>query len=276
MQAKKTVPVIIFTLAAVVLLIGIVQLILVIPPQINMLNNAWIQGSSNTDISNYIWQQLIPQIFSYVITSFGITFVLIACGLISWQSIRTRSIQANPQGNDKPLQPSGQPLPQSSEQPAGQPNQQPPWQPVAQNAVQPADQTAWQPAGQNIGQPLNQATLQPTDHPMAQTAWQPTTQSNWQPVPAPESFAIPASPGGQSTSAFSASPQTGVPNQIPASTSKTSEDDQEDEDDFFKDFEPVENSPASDDATQSTLLGKKPQSPDHSPDHSPDSPPENQ
>ncbi|MCL2322530.1 MAG: hypothetical protein FWC47_10580 [Oscillospiraceae bacterium] len=82
MKKKSFISYIIFTLAVIILVLGIIQLIIYIPPQIDMINSARTQGTTDQDISDYIWQQLVPQIISYVITFLGFASILLASGMI--------------------------------------------------------------------------------------------------------------------------------------------------------------------------------------------------
>lgn len=47
-----------------------------------MLEEAAAQGATSEQISEYYWQQLIPQIVTYVITSLGIAALLFSSGVI--------------------------------------------------------------------------------------------------------------------------------------------------------------------------------------------------
>ncbi|MDR2721550.1 MAG: hypothetical protein LBB35_01610, partial [Coriobacteriaceae bacterium] len=86
MHAKKTFSIIIFILAGIVLAIGITQIALLLGPYITMLSEArTLQGATNAQINEYILQQLLPQVLTYVVVSFGATAILVACGLISLQ-----------------------------------------------------------------------------------------------------------------------------------------------------------------------------------------------
>lgn len=81
-KKKHPIPIILFILAAIIVILGIVQLALYISPQLTMLEEAAAQGATSEQISEYYWQQLIPQIVTYVITSLGIAALLFSSGVI--------------------------------------------------------------------------------------------------------------------------------------------------------------------------------------------------
>lgn len=81
-KKKHPIPIILFILAAIIVILGIVQLALYISPQLTMLEEAAAQGATSEQISEYYWQQLIPQIVTYVITSLGIAALLFSSGAI--------------------------------------------------------------------------------------------------------------------------------------------------------------------------------------------------
>lgn len=81
-KKKHPIPIILFILAAIIVIWGIVQLALYISPQLTMLEEAAAQGATSEQISEYYWQQLIPQIVTYVITSLGIAALLFSSGAI--------------------------------------------------------------------------------------------------------------------------------------------------------------------------------------------------
>lgn len=81
-KKKHPIPIILFILAAIIVILGIVQLALYISPQLTMLEEAAAQGATAEQISEYYWQQLIPQIVTYIITSLGIAALLFSSGVI--------------------------------------------------------------------------------------------------------------------------------------------------------------------------------------------------
>ncbi|MDU4890335.1 MAG: hypothetical protein E6344_11050 [Clostridium sp.] len=81
-KKKHPIPIILFILAAIIVILGIVQLALYISPQLTMLEEAAAQGATSEQISEYYWQQLISQIVTYVITSLGIAALLFSSGAI--------------------------------------------------------------------------------------------------------------------------------------------------------------------------------------------------
>ena len=85
MQAKRVIPIVIFALSAVLVVVGIIQVVLFMSPQLEAIESARQQGAAEEMISAFFWQQLIPQILVIAVTSFGIALVLAACGLISLQ-----------------------------------------------------------------------------------------------------------------------------------------------------------------------------------------------
>ncbi|MCL2889136.1 MAG: hypothetical protein FWE65_01800 [Eggerthellaceae bacterium] len=85
MQSKKLIPIIIFSFAGILLIIGFIQIMLFATPQFDMLNDARLQGVPENQISQYVSQQLMPQLLAYITVSLGITTLLVSCGLISLQ-----------------------------------------------------------------------------------------------------------------------------------------------------------------------------------------------
>lgn len=79
---KNAIPIIILGLSGIVLILGIWQLVLYIPPQLDMLADATTQGATAEQISDYFWQELMPQVLSYVITILGFASVLFAVGML--------------------------------------------------------------------------------------------------------------------------------------------------------------------------------------------------
>ena len=86
MRSKKVFAIILFVLAGVVLVLGIIQLALFLPPQLAMLNDARMQGAADEQqISEYVRQTLMPQVLLYVMLAFGFCATLSGIGLISLQ-----------------------------------------------------------------------------------------------------------------------------------------------------------------------------------------------
>lgn len=81
-KKKQIIPTILFILAAIIAILGILQLALYISPQLTMVKEAAAQGATTEQISEYYWQQLIPQIITYLITSLGIAALLFSSGVI--------------------------------------------------------------------------------------------------------------------------------------------------------------------------------------------------
>jgi len=79
---KKAIPIIILGLSGIILILGILQLVLYIPSQLDMLADATTQGVTAEQISDYYWQQFMPQVLSYVITILGFASVLFAIGML--------------------------------------------------------------------------------------------------------------------------------------------------------------------------------------------------
>ena len=79
---KNLTSVIIFILSGIILALGIWQLILYIPPQLEMLDNAVLQGATSEQTSDYYWHDFIPQVLTYVITTLGFTAVLLTAGML--------------------------------------------------------------------------------------------------------------------------------------------------------------------------------------------------
>ncbi|NIK77044.1 cytochrome oxidase assembly protein ShyY1 [Paenibacillus castaneae] len=79
---KNVVPITIFALSVLILGMGIWQLVLYIPAQLDMLDQAELQGTTDEQISDYYRQQFLPQVLTYIITSFGIAAILFAIGML--------------------------------------------------------------------------------------------------------------------------------------------------------------------------------------------------
>lgn len=79
---NKTVKIIIFGLAAFFALLCVAQLIFYIPAVLSMLKDAVANGTDKAQITGYYKQNFFPQLFSYIISGFGVSSILFACGLI--------------------------------------------------------------------------------------------------------------------------------------------------------------------------------------------------
>ena len=93
---KSMIPVIIFLFAAIALGLGIWQLYIYVPSQLKMIADALDQGAPKEQITDYKNQQFIPQVISYVITSFGFVAVLISVGLLSLKKCSCKMNSENP------------------------------------------------------------------------------------------------------------------------------------------------------------------------------------
>lgn len=82
---KNLTSVIIFVLSGIILALGIWQLILYVPPQLEMLDNAALQGATSEQTSDYYWHDFIPQVLTYVITILGFTAVLLTAGILHFR-----------------------------------------------------------------------------------------------------------------------------------------------------------------------------------------------
>ena len=79
---KKIVPIMIFAFAAIVIVLGIIQLNLFMTPQLEMLREAAEQGVPKEQIDEYYRQHYWPEVINYVINAFGLSALLIASGFI--------------------------------------------------------------------------------------------------------------------------------------------------------------------------------------------------
>lgn len=79
-KKKNLVSVVAFVFAGMILLLAILQLVLYIPAQLQMLDDATLQGATEEQITGYFWQQFMPQVLSYVITAVGFIGVLSVIG----------------------------------------------------------------------------------------------------------------------------------------------------------------------------------------------------
>ena len=86
MKKKRFASVLLLTLAGLVLLMGIWQLLLFVPPQMEMLADAASQGATDEQISDYCWQQLLPDLLGYLMTALSLPGVLFAAGVLLWRT----------------------------------------------------------------------------------------------------------------------------------------------------------------------------------------------
>ncbi|MCL1918161.1 MAG: hypothetical protein FWG14_07585 [Peptococcaceae bacterium] len=91
MYNKKVIPLIIFSLAGLVLILGIIQLALFLAPQLDSISQARAQGVEEQQITDYYRTQLAPQSLSHVINILGFVLVLTAIGLVSLGVTRTQN-----------------------------------------------------------------------------------------------------------------------------------------------------------------------------------------
>ena len=87
---KQFASILIFALAGLILAAGIWQLSLYIPPQLKMLDEALDSGATATQVSDYYWQQFMPQVLSYAISAFGFASALFAAGVICLKLTKPR------------------------------------------------------------------------------------------------------------------------------------------------------------------------------------------
>lgn len=80
-KKKNLVPIVAFALAGMILLLAILQVSLYIPAQLQMLDDATLQGATEEQIAEYFWQQLMPQVLSYIIPALGFIGVLSVAGM---------------------------------------------------------------------------------------------------------------------------------------------------------------------------------------------------
>lgn len=79
---KNLASIIIFVLSGIILALGIWQLSLYIPPQLDMLDNAVAQGAALEQTTEYYWHEFMPQVLTYVITFLGFAAVLFTVGIL--------------------------------------------------------------------------------------------------------------------------------------------------------------------------------------------------
>ena len=92
MKNKKTIAIIIFSLTALIFILGAIQLFMFIPSQLKLVSSARAdaiaqQGSVPAEleeqISTFFKEQFVPQVIAYLIPFLGFVSVLISLGLIS-------------------------------------------------------------------------------------------------------------------------------------------------------------------------------------------------
>jgi len=79
---KNLISIMIFVLSGIILALGIWQLILYIPPQLEMLDNAATQGATLEQTTDYFWHEFMPQVLTNVITFLGFAAVLFTTGML--------------------------------------------------------------------------------------------------------------------------------------------------------------------------------------------------
>jgi hypothetical protein len=79
---KNLISILIFVLSGIIIALGIWQLILYIPPQLEMLDNAVTQGATSEQTSDYYWHEFLPQVLTYVINFLGFAAVLFTAGML--------------------------------------------------------------------------------------------------------------------------------------------------------------------------------------------------
>jgi len=157
MQQKKSVAILLFVLAGLIVLLGIIQLALFMPPQLTMLNDANAQGVDPQQVSGYFWQQLMPQILLYVIVTIGFAGTLVGGGLISLQLGRKPSPDVSePTNDDLGAFPSPQPQQPASPSSVAQPEPQGEVKAESEKAAEEAANTPAEDEGQE-GQPQEAA-----------------------------------------------------------------------------------------------------------------------
>jgi hypothetical protein len=97
----QIISIIIFFISAIILALGIAQLILYIPPQLEMLRDAELQGATAEQVSDYVWQQFLPQIIAYAISSLGMAATLYASGMIYLKLTNVKIKSSIGMGNQK-------------------------------------------------------------------------------------------------------------------------------------------------------------------------------
>lgn len=82
MKTQKHFKWVLWIVSGLILLIGIIQIFSFMPGQLEAMKQAAEQGVAAQQISKFFWQQVIPQLLSYVMCTVAFTGILLSIGVI--------------------------------------------------------------------------------------------------------------------------------------------------------------------------------------------------
>lgn len=82
MQTQKRFKLSLWIVSGLILLIGIIQIFSFLPGQLEAMKQAAAQGVAAQQISNFFWQQVIPQLLSYVMSTVAFIGILFSIGML--------------------------------------------------------------------------------------------------------------------------------------------------------------------------------------------------
>lgn len=82
MQTQKRFKLSLWIVSGLILLIGIIQIFSFLPGQLEAMKQAATQGVAGQQISNFFWQQVIPQLLSYVMSTVAFIGILFSISML--------------------------------------------------------------------------------------------------------------------------------------------------------------------------------------------------
>lgn len=82
MQTQKRFKLSLWIVSGLILLIGIIQIFSFLPGQLEAMKQAAAQGVATQQISNFFWQQVIPQLLSHVMSTVAFIGILFSIGML--------------------------------------------------------------------------------------------------------------------------------------------------------------------------------------------------
>lgn len=82
MQTQKRFKLSLWIVSGLILLIGIIQIFSFLPGQLEAMKQAAAQGVATQQISNFFWQQVIPQLLSYVMSTVAFIGILFSISML--------------------------------------------------------------------------------------------------------------------------------------------------------------------------------------------------
>ena len=82
MERQKRFKLALWIVSGLILLMGIIQIFSFLPGQLETMQQAEAQGIAAQQISKFFWQQVIPQLLSYVMSTVAFIDVLLFIGML--------------------------------------------------------------------------------------------------------------------------------------------------------------------------------------------------